>query len=123
MNNLRKYIECQCTDSRHVLKLTFYDEDKLISIETQLVKAPFFTRVKLAFYYLFNLDMPVDSLWSETLLNEEQTLELFESLLSFNIRVGAKATSASKLKQALKDIQSGKTNSAYTPKAKQIKVM
>lgn len=116
MNNLRRYIECSCTDARHVLRLTFYDDEKTISIENQLVKSPFFTRLKLAFSYLFNLDMPIDSLWSETLLNETQTLELFESLLAFNIRVGAKSTSANKLKQALKDIQSGKTNTAYNSK-------
>jgi hypothetical protein len=85
MNKDRLTLDCTCCDSRHLVRIVSFPEkeNRFISIETQLIKAPFFKRLKLAFSYLFNIDQPHDSLWSETLLGETEVKSLNALLKAF----------------------------------------
>lgn len=77
-----KYIECQCSDSSHLVRIATFKDEKEIYIQTQMTREPFFRRLKLGFLYVF-FPSRKETHWQETMLDRTKTEDLASFLNDF----------------------------------------
>lgn len=75
----KKYIECTCSSTQHVI-VFWYDSSDIISLEIQLnPSGGFFTRLIRAIKYLFGFKCKYGH-WEEVLIQKKQAQEIIQIL-------------------------------------------
>ena len=112
----REYIECNCTCSEHVIRLTSRPEEKELYIDVQLQPNKFLKRLWLGLKYIFGAKSPygMGGYWDETMIDEIQLARLFTFLENHSRNSGIAARTGSvRINKALDEtINDGKQNTA-----------
>jgi hypothetical protein len=110
LKNNSYFVDCACTSDDHVVRFRFDSDSKETYISTQLGKFGFFKRVWFAIEYIFGKQCAYGH-WQETLLQEEEFVDLYNTMTAYAIKAGIKNPSAKKIKEALDAVSNGETNS------------
>lgn len=105
--------ECSCLTPGHSLRVVFDTDTKKVYVETQLTQYGFFKRLYYGFKYIFGARSKYsDGHWEETVIKEEDFVDLFDLMSLYSYKAGIRNKSAKKIKKALDDVAEGKENSA-----------
>jgi len=117
----KRYIECICDSSEHVMRMVFDKENKECHIEMQLYGQTFFNRVWGAIKYIFGYECKYGH-WDCTSLSKDSLTNMITEMITFHNLCYVHDTGGKrKIRKALSDIKKGKPNSAFTTKKKKKK--
>lgn len=80
MSNLKhKYLECACSSAQHTIRFTYFEGEKELYIETQLISGPWYKRLYIGLLYILGHKSKYGH-WEETMLDSKQVDNLFHFL-------------------------------------------
>lgn len=109
-DNKTYYFQCECSSQEHTFGIQFDTVDKEVMFHVQLFQyRNVLQRMWVAVKYVFGYECKYGH-WDTTMLNEEKFMDLYNLMGRYVHTAGFKNKAAIKIKEGLKQINSGKNN-------------